>query len=129
MRTQADSDAMIERASDEAGISFDPAEDKARQEFAADSDVNTVLRRFGAGGFEVRPVVYGTQDTDLDLQTVYAAVAVAEDAWAKLPKHLRSRYPGWPEVMAAMDKGEATLVDPDGVVSQPPKDLAVPVSP
>lgn len=74
-------------------------------------------------------MVYGTQDTDLDLQTVYASVAVAEDAWAKLPKHLRSRYPGWPELMAAMEKGEATLVDPDGVVSEPPKDLVVPVSP
>lgn len=118
-RSQADSLAKFEEWSDEAGISFPVEEDRTRQEFAEESDVNNILRRFGAGGFEMRPVMYGTQDTDADLQTVYMAASVAQDAWAKLPEPLRKRYPGWPELLVAMEAGEASLVDPDGVVSVP----------
>lgn len=130
MRTQADAFDLVEvtKWSDESALACDASEDKARQEFAEEADVNVILRRFGAGGFEMRPVQYGVQDTDLDLQTVYAAAAVAQDGWLKLPEHLRRRYPGWPELLAAVDRGEASLVDPDGVESKPPEDLVVPVS-
>lgn len=129
MRSQGDSVAEFAKWSDEAALECDAAEDRTRQEFAEESDVNVILRRFGAGGFEMRPVHYGVQDTDLDLQAVYTAAAVSEDAWAKLPGHLRKRYSGWPELLAAMERGEAVLVDPDGVVSAPPKEVTVvPVS-
>lgn len=129
MRSQAAGYLEVSQWSDDAAVRCDPAEDKARQEFKDESDVNVLLRRFGAGGFEARPVVYGTQDFDTDLQTVYAAAAVAQDGWLKLPEHVRRRYPGWPELLAAVDRGEAVLVDPDGVASKPPEDLKVPVSP
>lgn len=128
MRTQAEAfDAVVvDRWTDETAIACPPEEDKARQEFAEDADVNVILRRFGAGGFQPRPVVYGVQDTDDELQDVYTAVAEAEAGWLKLPEHLRKRYPGWPELIQAMERGEATLVDPDGVVSAPPKVELVP---
>lgn len=128
MRSQAASAVEMALWSDESALTCDVSEDKARQEFKEDADVNVILRRFGAGGFEMRPVQYGTQDMDADLQTVYAAAAVAQDGWLKLPEHVRRRYPGWPELLAAVDRGEAVLVDPNGVESKPPEDLKVPVS-
>lgn len=128
VRSQADSPEEMASWSDESGLACPPGEDRTRQEFKDEADVNVILRRVGAGGFEPRPMVYGVQDTDADLQTIYAAAAVAQDGWLKLPEHLRRRYPGWPELLAAVDRGEASLVDPDGVVSEPPKDLVPPVS-
>lgn len=136
MRTQADSVEAFALASDDAGIVFDPAEDKARQEFAAECDVNAILRRFGAGGFVPLPVVYGAQDLDLGLQEVFAAAEVATNAWAKLPERLRNRYPGWEELLAAIERGEAQLKEevdvPRKEPAPPPGSVAdpkVPVAP
>nr|QJB18809.1 MAG: internal scaffolding protein [Microvirus sp.] len=120
-RTQADTEKQFLGYSDEAVVVCDPSEDRARQEFKDECDVNVILRRFGAGGFEARPVVYGIQDTDLDLQGVYLAAEAAEAGWLRLPEKLRRRYPGWPELLAAVDRGEASLVDSDGVVQDLPK--------
>lgn len=128
MRTQVQAETMFQEWSDDSAMSFPAGEDRARQEFKDETDVNVILRRFGAGGFEVRPVQYGIQETDLELQTVYAAAAVAEDGWLKLPEHVRKRYSGWPELLSAVEAGQAVLVDKDGVVSTPPADLVVPVS-
>lgn len=128
-RTQAASAEEIAEWSDEAAIACDPREDKTRQEFAAEADINTLLRRFGAGGMEMRPVVYGIQDTDLELQQVYAAVEVSENAWARLPENLRARYSDWSELLAAVERGEAQLKDPEGKVTEPVKpDPVVPVA-
>lgn len=129
MRSQAASAEEMEQWSDDAAISFPESEDRARQEFKDESDVNVILRRFGAGGFEPRPVVYGVQDFDDDLQGVYIAAAEAQAGWNRLPEHLRKRYPGWPELLAAVDAGEASLVDPDGVVSAPVREPVAPVVP
>lgn len=132
LRTHVDASdpVKVQEWSDETAISCPPEEDKARQEFKDEADVNVILRRFGAGGFEPRPVVYGIQDTELDLQSVYLAAEEAQAGWLKLPEHLRRRYPGWPELLAAVDRGEASLVDPDGVPVEPaPKDPVAPVVP
>lgn len=119
MRTQAQLEAKVQEWSDEAVTVCPPEEDKTRQEFAEDADTNVILRRFGAGGWEPRPVVYGIQDDRLDLQAAYAAVNEAQEAWERLPERLRKRYPNWGEVLSAVDRGEAVLVDPDGVVQDP----------
>lgn len=126
MRSQADSVTQFAEYSDEAAISFDPREDRARQEFKEEADVNVVLRRAGAGGFEVRPVQYGVQDFSWDLQSVYESVHLAAEAWAKLPKRLQERYKGWEELLPALERGEATLVDSDGVVVDKPVVDALP---
>jgi len=126
VRSQADLPELYGVWSDEAAISFPVEEDRTRQEFGEESDVNAILRRFGAGGFEMRPVHYGVQDLDLDLQQVYTSVAVAEEAWKRLPAGLRSRYKAWPELLTALQRGEASLVTPDGVVVEPPKEAVVP---
>lgn len=127
VRSQADVGLLFQEWSDESATVCPAEEDRTRQEFASDCDVNVILRRYAAGGFEPRPVVYGVQDTDLDLDGVYAAAREAEAAWQRLPASLRRRYPGWPEVLAAVERGEAVLADSDGVVvAEAPKAEAVP---
>lgn len=123
LRTQLEAmdPVVVEKWSDETAIVCDPSEDRARQEFKEESDVNVILRRFGAGGFEARPVVYGVQDLDLDLQGVYMAAEAASAGWQRLPEAVRRRYPSWVELMAAVDAGEAVLADSDGVQVPAPK--------
>lgn len=120
MRKQSELEDLGPRWSDEAATVCPPEEDRTRQEFKEEADINVILRRAGAGGFEARPVSYGVQDLDLDLQGVYAAVEVAQEAWERLPGRLRKRYPSWAELLPALERGEAALVDPDGVVVDPP---------
>lgn len=91
------------------GIAFPKKEDMTRQEFAEESDVNNILRKFAGGGYPLRPVNYGVQDFTLDLDGAYAAARVSVEAWDRLPVELRSRFSGWPELLAAMEKGEVTL--------------------
>lgn len=126
-RSQADSAEVFAAQSDETATVIDQTEVWTRQEFKKDSDVNEILRRAGAGGFEARPVQYGVQDTDLELQAVYTAAVLADEAWLRLPERLRGRYPGWSELLAAIEAGEASLVDPDGVVTAPSREPVPPV--
>lgn len=120
MRTQADLPEDFARYSDESALRCSPSEDRTRQEFKEECDVNVILRRVGAGGFEPRPVSYGLQNTDDELQGVFAAAVAARDAWLRLPASLRRRYPGWDELLSAVERGEAVLVDSDGVEAKPP---------
>lgn len=126
MRSQAASVEEMASWSDESGLVCPVEEDKARQEFKDEADVNVILRRFGAGGFEVRPVRYGVQDMDADLQSVYRAAELAQEGWLRLPEHVRRRYPGWPELLDAVDRGEAVLVDSTGQESVPAKEVEPP---
>lgn len=128
MRTQAEAmdPERVQEWSDEAALECDEKEDKTRQEFASECDVNVILRRFGAGGFEVRPVQYGVQDTDLELQELYASAAELDSAWTRLPARLKGRYRNWSELVGAIQRGEASLVDKDGVESVP-KEVVPPV--
>lgn len=120
MRSQGASDSEKAAWSDEAAISFDPVEDRARQEFKDESDINVILRKANAGGFEPRPVQYGVQDFDWDLQGLYESQRIAAEAWQRLPEGLRARYKGWEELLPALERGDVTLADPDGVVIEKP---------
>jgi hypothetical protein len=100
---QADSSA--------ASIACTPEEDRARQEFAKDADINILLKRFGVN-LPVRHPEYGVVDFDLDLQGAYRAVQEAREGFARLPAHLRERYPSWELLMAAVANGEAVSLTP-----------------
>lgn len=86
-------------------------EDMARQEFAKDADINVLLKRFGMNVL-VRNPEYGEVDFDLDLQGAYRAVAEAREGFARLPAHLRERFPDWETLMAAVANGEAISLTP-----------------
>jgi len=109
VRSQGDSDKVRAGWSDDSALVCPVGEDRTRQEFADDADVNVILRRFSAGGFESRPVSYGMQDFGLDLQSVLASAEIASAAWLKVPEAARARYGGWQELLAAIERGEAAL--------------------
>lgn len=78
----------------------------ARQEFAADADINQVLRRLGA----LPPVPQGgVFDFDVTLQQSLHAAKESEAAFAELPKEIRDRYGNWAGVLSAVDRGEITF--------------------
>lgn len=83
-----------------------------RQEFADECDVNTILRKFNAGGVypQLNPVRMGEEiDYNIDLQDALTAVMYAREAHQQLPPALRQRYPTWQALLTAIDNGELAL--------------------
>lgn len=99
-------------------------EDRARQEFAKDADINLLLKRFGLN-LPVRHPEYGVVDFDLDLQGAYRAVAEARAGYDQLPAHLRERYPSWEAIVRAIEAGEeVSLTPPVEPAGSPPAEAA-----
>lgn len=82
-----------------------------RSEFLADSDVNTLLRRYGVG-VPLRPVSFGEADTDLDLTVAHGDVVAARAAYAQLPREFRERYPSFEALYAALLRGDVVSLVP-----------------
>lgn len=107
IRTQID--GLNEEASLATGISFDPETDLARQEFAEETDINHVLRKYGRLP-EARPFTYGESiDADTDLLTAFEAIANAQSSFDSLPPHIQTRYKDLESLMAAVESGELSL--------------------
>lgn len=124
IRSQADSLEVSESYSAAAAIFFPELEDRTRQEFAADADVNRLLRRYGVG-VPLAPVRYGDQDFDMDLQQGLNSVDEANRAFLALPEALRAKYPNWPRLLEALTNGQLKLADDGAIVEsagdgQPP---------
>lgn len=92
----------------EAAIDFDGTKDTARQEFARDADVNTLLSRYGVG-IPQRPIEFGEVDWNVDLQMAFDAVREAKAAHANLPEDIRRDYPTWRELLNAMEDGSIRI--------------------
>lgn len=94
-----------------AGLACDPNEDKARQEFKEDTDVNAIVRRFGANAFaDPRNQQYSVTDFNLDLQALLEARRSAEIAFQSLDPELRKGLPTFEQFMAALAVGDLALV-------------------
>lgn len=90
--------------------------DLARQEFKADSDVNTIVNRFKRGVIPLTfPVQYGERDFELDLQAGLEAQRRLGEAFRKLPAEVRGRYVSWEEVAQAVARGDLEFVKDSGV--------------
>lgn len=76
-------------------------EDRARQEFKAESDVVVQLQRYGAG----LPFSSGERDDTLDLMRSYELVQKSRDAWARLPERVQEKYSGWRDLERAAADG------------------------
>lgn len=84
-----------------------PAEDKCRQEFKDDADVNVILRRHGVAvaGLQ-RPVAYGAYDFDQSLHGALLSLQAFREAFSGLPEGLRKAYPSPEALMSAVASGE-----------------------
>lgn len=77
-------------------------EDRARQEFKAETDTESIIRRLGAG----IPFQNGFVDYDVDLTRAFAMLEEARTAWERLPGTVREKFKNWSEVEAAASSGQ-----------------------
>lgn len=73
---------------------------RAQQNFKEETDINTIVRRFGLTGQlpdNVRVPTYGDFDQVNDFQTALNAVHQAEDAFMALPAALRAEFQNDPQ--------------------------------
>lgn len=97
-------DALSERTA----LVCDPAEDKTRQEFKAECDIQTILR---SHGIMPRPVQYGAVDFDIDLHSAYQSVTALKSGFARLPEAVRSKFGTFDGVVEALSQGELCFTD------------------
>lgn len=90
------------------GTYFDKAipanRDMARQDQAADADINNILRRFGATA-EQRQLAFGVFDDSIDLQTAMNSTAEAKAAYLRLAPELRDNFPTFASFLTGMETG------------------------
>jgi len=110
IRSQSRPDAK--RLSQATVIRFDPSQDRARQEFKAECDVSTILRRFGADLPQRVPAPSSVVDFDADLLTMFQTADRTREAHARLPAHIRSRFPTWIDLVTAIGNGEDVSLPP-----------------
>lgn len=79
-------------------------EDRTRQEFKDECDVNHVLTMYGAGrGPRGGPGQFGVEvDDRVDLQESYAHMASLADAYRRAPAALRKAYPTFESMLRAL---------------------------
>lgn len=94
-------DDMQNQLSDQAATFCTTEEDKTRQEFKQDADVNTTLLRHGLPVAGLKTPVYTDNNTDIDLQDAIQIVETVRTAHADLPEHIRARYPTWQHLLTA----------------------------
>lgn len=92
--------------SDASQVFFDPDEDRTRQEFKDDADINVIMRKFGVTPADPRSLPYGYVDYSMDFQQAQLLVQDARRHLQQLPGDVLSAYGGVPGLVAAIARGE-----------------------
>lgn len=103
-------------------------ESLTRQEQAADTDVNTIIEKFGAGAFTRQPI-FGNVDFDRNLQDAYNAIEAAQRLWASMPDKLRKRYNSQEAMTEALINGDLAKAIQDELESKQEEPNAPPKPP
>lgn len=97
-----------EAASDESGLECKDVS-LAKQAFAEECDINTIVRRFGLTGElpqGLRAPVYADFDDVVDYRTALHSVMAAEAAFMELPADVRARFQNDPQQFVAFCSDE-----------------------
>lgn len=78
-----------------------------RQEYLADSDINTLIKRFGVDGHARQPL-FGVLDFDRGLQQAFDDIHNANKLFNSLPAELQPKYRSLADVMAGLADGTFT---------------------
>lgn len=113
-RTQVDGkqDEYSERGAAKLSAEISAMEDTTRQEFKAETDVNTIVKKFGLQSHREVPQYLET-DFGMDLQEAIRIQEETAAAFRRLPKDLQRDYPSWEKVLEAIAKGEIRIKTPD----------------
>lgn len=109
LRQQLDNHDAITQAN---GLICPPEEDRTRQEFKEEADVNSIVARYYPFAPPVRPVNFGVQDMGLDLHSAMLSMQSAREAYADAPKELRSAFPTFNEFLTAFMDGKVEFHNP-----------------
>lgn len=110
-RTQ--NDGKNEQVSDQTGTDCSDDPGLTRQEFAADADINNIMKKFEATG-QLPPNTRPGQSTahidyDIGLQEALMAAQNAKELYATMPEELLRRYPTFQGFIRALDSGEIKI--------------------
>lgn len=78
--------------------------DRTRQEFKAEADVNTILKKFGWQQFGRQPL-YGDIDFDRGLHEAMEIVQSARDLYRRMPADLKAKYPTEQDLILGLADG------------------------
>lgn len=84
----------MNKAGDESGLACQDLS-LAKQSFAEECDINTIVRRFGVTGelpVGVRAPTYGDFTGIFDFRTAMSAIAQAGEAFDEMPAEVRARF-------------------------------------
>lgn len=112
-------------------IKCDPKEDRTRQEFKHETDINVILARHGVLQQHNRPAQGAMVDYDMTLQDGIHAYRKAHAMWANVPAIVRKHFPSWGHVERGIADGVLEIKRGKiGIVAErKPAETAVPKSP
>lgn len=102
-----------DKASDDAGLA-PGGPSLAKQSFAEEVDINTIVRRFGLTGQlpdNVRVPQYGDFSEVTDYHSAMLQVRAAQEAFMELPAHVRSRFHNDPGELVDFVSDEANRAE------------------
>lgn len=108
---------------------------RTKQEFAEEVDINTLLRRFNITGQmpeNVRAPTYGDFTEVTDFQSAVNAIAQANEAFDQMPAEVRYRFNNDPERFVAFVDDEANRSEAEKlglVFPRPPAEPETPQTP
>lgn len=115
-------------ASDNASLDCQAADDdRTRQEFKNDADINIILQRFGVHAPMKDAPLFHEVDFNLDFQQALHAVADVERAYSQLPPRMRERFETWDQFLSAIESGQITVKIRDTVETPAPTIVEDPV--
>lgn len=117
-----------EMASVQTGLACTAEEGKTQQQFKEETDINTIVERFGLTGHlpeNPRMPLSGEDFTEgiTDFQTAMNAVRQAEEAFMEFPAHIRAEFENNPQKMIAFlenDKNKEKALEM-GLIPKPPE--------
>lgn len=105
IRTQSDDKG--DKFSQEAALSFEGSKDVTRQEYKAETDIRTILAKFGVPNNGAQPAPDLTHTNyDIDLQEAYRLRDENMRLLHRLPPEIRNKYKTAAELIAAIDNGQ-----------------------
>lgn len=117
-RTQFD--GLGDLYSENSAIAFPRSDDRTRQEFKRETEVQFILDRYGLAAPQA---TYGEVDRTVDLQEAIRLRGELDAAWERLPEALRREYGSWSSVIQAADEGRLTSKDLEVVSAEQDKAL------
>lgn len=104
-RTQSDDKG--DKVSRDTALSFLMAEDVTRQEYKEETDIRTILRKYGVPNTGAPPAPDMTHtDFTIDLQEAYRIRDEGARLLARLPQEIRDKYKNNADLLTAIDNGE-----------------------